>query len=56
MTMRTLREIKEEAVRKVETIAIKKVLKFTRGKKTEAAKILDVDYKTLLTKIKQYDL
>ncbi|MBF0565559.1 MAG: hypothetical protein HQK89_09975 [Nitrospirae bacterium] len=54
--MRPLRELKEEAVRKVEISAIKKSLKISRGKKTEAAKMLDVDYKTLLTKIKQYDL
>lgn len=55
-TMRPLRELREEAVSKVEASAIKKVLKFTRGKKTEAAEILDVDYKTLLTKIKLYNL
>lgn len=39
-----------------EKIQIKKALEFTGGNKTKAASILQIDYKTLLRKIKRYDI
>lgn len=51
-----LKELTKVAVRDVERKAIKKALDLTRGNKSKAALILQVDYKTLLTKIKEYDL
>lgn len=45
-----------EALRIVETKRIKKALEETRGNKSKAAEILDVSYKTLLTKIKEYGI
>jgi hypothetical protein len=35
---------------------IHRVLRFTRGNKSEAARYLKTDYKTLYLKMKQYDL
>ncbi len=52
----TLEEAAREAVRIVETGRIRKALKETRGNKTRAAELLQVSYKTLLTKIKDYSL
>lgn len=46
----------KEAVRIAETQRIKKALQETRGNKSRAAEILEVSYKTLLTKIKEYGL
>ncbi|MCG6551352.1 MAG: hypothetical protein L7F77_03420 [Candidatus Magnetominusculus sp. LBB02] len=54
--MKTLRELREQAVADVEAKAIARALKLSRGNKSTASKILDVDYKTLLTKIKQYNI
>jgi DNA-binding NtrC family response regulator len=51
-----LHEIAEAAVRIVESRRIKQVLKQTNNNKTRAAEILQVSYKTLLTKIKDYRL
>jgi len=51
-----LHEIAEAAVRIVESRRIKQVLKQTNNNKTRAAEILQVSYKTLLTKIKDYQL
>lgn len=45
-----------EALRIAETKRIKKALEETRGNKSKAAEILDVSYKTLLTKIKEYGI
>ncbi|GAB4421443.1 MAG: acetoacetate metabolism transcriptional regulator AtoC [Thermodesulfovibrionales bacterium] len=39
-----------------EKMAIKRALETTKGNKTKAASVLQIDYKTLLTKIKQYGL
>jgi DNA-binding NtrC family response regulator len=43
-----------EAVRIAETQRISKALKETKGNKSRAAELLQVSYKTLLTKIKDY--
>ncbi len=51
-----LKELTTMAVRDVERKAIKKALELTKGNKSKAALILQVDYKTLLTKIKEYNL
>lgn len=52
----TLHEVSSAATRMAETMLIKKVLKETSGNKTRAAEILKVSYKTLLTKIKDYNI
>ncbi len=52
----TLQEVSSAATRIAETMLIKKVLKETSGNKTHAAEILKVSYKTLLTKIKDYNI
>ncbi len=50
----SLHEVSEKASRLVETKMIIKVLRKTGGNKSRAAEILQVSYKTLLTKIKDY--
>lgn len=52
----TLEDTSKEAVRFVETMRIKKALMETKGNKSKAAEMLDVSYKTLLTKIKEYGI
>lgn len=52
----TLEEVMKEATRIVETQRITKALKDTKGNKTKAAELLQVSYKTLLTKIKDYGI
>lgn len=52
----TLHQVSAAATRYVESRMIQKVLKETGGNKTKAAEILQVSYKTLLTKIKEYDI
>jgi DNA-binding NtrC family response regulator len=51
-----LHEVAAAATRIVESRRIKQVLKQTGGNKSRAAEILQVSYKTLLTKIKDYQL
>jgi two-component system NtrC family response regulator len=51
-----LAQVAEAASRQVETKMIRKVLKATGGNKSRAAEILQVSYKTLLTKIKEYEI
>lgn len=51
-----LEDAAKEALRIVETRRIKKALDETGGNKTKAAGILQVSYKTLLTKIKDYNI
>jgi len=46
----------KEALRLAETQRIIKALKETKGNKSRAAEILQVSYKTLLTKIKEYHI
>lgn len=52
----SLQEASSAASRAVEAEMIEKVLRETGGNKTKAAEILQVSYKTLLTKIKDYGL
>ena len=55
-TAKTLREVKQMAVSSAEKKMIAKTLRETKGNKSKAAKILEVNYKTLLEKIKEYNL
>ncbi len=52
----SLKQIAERAVEESEKQAIRSVLKSTSGNKSQAAKILKTDYKTLHVKIKKYGL
>ncbi|MBC7930880.1 MAG: hypothetical protein H7Z38_09995, partial [Rubrivivax sp.] len=52
----TLAEASERASRYVERRKIADALRASDGNKTRAAEQLGVSYKTLLTKIKDYDL
>ena len=52
----SLLEASSAAVRAVESRMIERVLRETGGNKSKAAEILQVSYKTLLTKIKDYGL
>jgi len=51
-----LQEIAAAAMRIAESRRIRQVLKQTNGNKSRAAEVLQVSYKTLLTKIKDYQL
>jgi DNA-binding NtrC family response regulator len=52
----TLAEVAERALRFTESRKIRAALEAHQGNKTRAAETLGVSYKTLLTKIKDYDL
>jgi len=52
----TLESVSKEALKKAETQRISEALRQTKGNKTKAAEILQVSYKTLLTKIKEYGI
>jgi DNA-binding NtrC family response regulator len=49
---KTLREIADHASQEAERLAINETLRITKGNKSQAAKILQTDYKTLYVKIK----
>jgi len=51
-----LEEVSREAIRIAETQRISNALKETKGNKSRAAELLQVSYKTLLTKIKDYGI
>jgi two-component system nitrogen regulation response regulator GlnG len=51
-----LREIIRQTVRQMERDIIAEVLKQTNGNKAEAARILQVDYKTLHNKVREYGI
>ncbi|RMD85769.1 MAG: sigma-54-dependent Fis family transcriptional regulator [Calditrichaeota bacterium] len=51
-----LKEIVKDVISTVEREVIARTLKKTRGNKSKAARQLDIDYKTLLTKIKGYGI
>lgn len=51
-----LKEIRKKAVSEVEKSVIEKALSRTKGNKWQAAKELNVSYKTLLVKIGEYEL
>ncbi len=50
----SLKEIADAAAAQAEQDAIRRALQLTRGNKSEAARLLRTDYKTLYLKIKQY--
>ena len=52
----TLSEVADRATRFVEKRKIIQVLRSHEGNKTRAAETLGVSYKTLLTKIKEYEI
>lgn len=52
----TLENASKEAVKIAETERITRALKETRGNKSRAAELLQVSYKTLLNKIKEYKI
>lgn len=54
--VRPLREVVSAVTSEAEKKAIQKALDFTAGNKTKAAALLKIDYKTLLTKIKEYGI
>ena len=49
-------ELQALNLKELEKMAIRKSLKLTKGNKTKAASILDIDYTTLLRKIKNYGI
>ncbi|OQB75351.1 MAG: Nitrogen fixation protein VnfA [Deltaproteobacteria bacterium ADurb.Bin135] len=51
-----LRDVTSIAVKDAESRAIRQVMEIVKGNKTKAASMLDIDYKTLLTKIKAYGI
>ena len=51
-----LEDTAREATRIAETERIRRALKETRGNKSRASELLQVSYKTLLTKIKDYGI
>jgi two-component system nitrogen regulation response regulator GlnG len=55
-TRPSLREIAQRAVAEAERQAIRLSLQATGGNKSEAARLLRVDYKTLHLKMKRYGL
>jgi len=52
----SLKEIADRAAAEAERQAIRLALHATRGNKSEAARLLRVDYKTLHLKMKYYDI
>ena len=52
----SLREIASRAAAEAERQAIRLALRATRGNKSQAARLLRVDYKTLHVKIKQFGI
>jgi DNA-binding NtrC family response regulator len=49
-----LKQVALQATRDAEREVIRRALTITGGNKSRAAKLLEIDYKTLLTKIKDY--
>jgi DNA-binding NtrC family response regulator len=52
----SLSEVSGRAAGAAEKIKIKQVLELSNWNKTQAAELLDVSYKTLLNKVKEYEL
>jgi DNA-binding NtrC family response regulator len=53
-TRPSLKDVADRATAKAERQAIRLALQATRGNKSEAARLLRVDYKTLYLKMKRY--
>ncbi|MCG8333920.1 MAG: hypothetical protein MJE63_05350 [Proteobacteria bacterium] len=53
---RSLREIIQEKTTALERQVISQTLNYTKGNKAKAARLLQVDYKTLHTKVKQFGI
>jgi transcriptional regulator with PAS, ATPase and Fis domain len=51
-----LQHLSQCSLEDVERLHIQRVLEASGGNKTHAAKTLDIDYKTLLAKLKKYGL
>jgi DNA-binding NtrC family response regulator len=51
-----LQQLSQCSLEDIERLHIQRILDSSGGNKTHAAKILDIDYKTLLTKLKKYGL
>lgn len=49
-------ELSHCSLDEIERLHIMRVLEFSHGNKTQAAKTLQIDYKTLLSKLKKYDI
>ena len=56
LSPRPLRKVREEALAAVERKAIADAIGFTNGNKAAAARLLEVDVKTLYTKLRQYNV
>lgn len=54
--IRPLKEVVSAVANEAERRAIRKALDFTAGNKSKAAVLLKIDYKTLLTKIREYKI
>ena len=52
----SLKEIADRAAAEAERQTIRLALQATRGNKSQAARLLQVDYKTLHLKMKRYDI
>ena len=55
-TRPSLKDIADRATAEAERQAIRVALQATRGNKSEAARLLRVDYKTLYLKMKRYGI
>ncbi len=53
---RPLKEIVRRKMKQLERDVLAQVLRETGGNKSRAARMLQIDYKTILTKIKEYDI
>jgi two-component system nitrogen regulation response regulator GlnG len=53
---KTLKEIADEAASVAERAAISEALRATKGNKSQAARALETDYKTLHLKIKKFGI
>jgi DNA-binding NtrC family response regulator len=52
----SLKTLMQQAAAQVEREAIERVLRQTRGNKSRAARLLQIDYKTLYAKLKAYSI
>ena len=52
----SLSDVSNRASQAAEKLKIKQALELSNWNKTQAAEILDVSYKTLLNKVKEYEL